>query len=188
MQLEIPGIIAGVISGSAVVLIVESILFLKGWLKRRNNISHVRQFFHEMRTQIKDMAGTEDGRINKGSMQFVYFRAQLKDAKTMIDVRVKNFSDKQHFEVAKVITDAMALNETIPPSKVPEEKMYDLFFEKLESFTWLGFQIYVKRSKGLRDASQHGGISRVSCRVLRAAPSRILWMRRGRRKNRADAE
>ncbi len=132
-----------IVTGIIIVVLVEIFLWIKTRIKRKCEITYIRDFIKKCEKQICDAQAivVQNGsRIPKAQLQLAYHQEHLRTAIIIISVRSPHLTKEQNFEILKIFTNHTSIvSMTADKNIFPHQNFYDTFFEELKKLQWLKF-------------------------------------------------
>lgn len=140
--IEVTSVATSVASGLLVALLVEGVVHLRIYQRRRSSISSLRGFFLDFKKQFLEVRGAEDGAYTREAAKFVLWKAHLNDAPDVLSSHAPYLRREQFLEVMGIINGHQRLVDIIPEnqfpiSETPMGNPYRQYFDRLGALHWL---------------------------------------------------
>ena len=129
------------LTGGLVATTVELIHYAVRTYRRKKFIIRLKDFFTELNNKIQTISDSDDGTITQPMARYAIFKGELDDAKTLISAHQTYLKAKELSEIQEIINQELRLIQIIPSNRVPDKKLYELFFDRLVRLEWLKFII-----------------------------------------------
>ena len=126
-----------IVTGLAVALLVEAVIGLRMVFRRRATESYLSEFFREFETRLAEVQPSDDGKVLRGQFQFMIWKEHLDNARLFVSSHSPQLRREDFIEIMKVVDGGYRFTSIIPANKIPDEKLYDVYFEGLRKLDWL---------------------------------------------------
>lgn len=130
-------ILISILSGILVALAVEAVHHFRQKIRKSNEIKYIREFFLNGQKEIREDINIPQ--VHSAQARFVRFKAMLRDFRNVAETHSTNLKSNEKFELFKHIDETINFMNWLPAAPA-DLKPYNMFFEKIQKITWLGFK------------------------------------------------
>lgn len=134
--ISVPSVATSVASGILVALLVEGVIALRVWLRRRSAVLGLRMFFQDFKVVIENVQEAEDGTVPREAFQFARWKAHVDDARLVVSSYAPYLRREYFVEIMEIIDGKQRLTQMTSECGVPQD-FYDQYFERLRTVRWL---------------------------------------------------